>query len=310
MPRARPDWQERVAQAVRRFPVVQREEDRGLPAADVVASGWFHGVGECADILHEIAGGELSEGWAFGGPWPYLRRGDVVFAPALPVVVGPTAVAGVDGEYQRRAEGVWREGAGVETLFLKEKATPGAPGRPFDLLWFEDNGRYLVRDGALEIGDLFAVLRMPVTPALLSRIFLTPRKLPEIVLDGVRWPSQGLAPEIEVGRLSKLSTTEHWRDARLALERRADVRWVHQTGAELVAATERGDTVVFSFAEDKDGWQLERQAGAYAFTRLSLMRRGDALWLRGALDATMDPLAPGMRQRLAFDLRADLVALG
>ena len=68
--------------------------------------------------------------------------------------------------------------------------------------------------------------------------------------------------------------------------------------------------VVFSFTEDQDGWQLDRQAGAYAYTRLSLMRRGDALWLRGVLDATMDPLAPGMRERLAFDLRADLVALG
>jgi len=312
VPRAQPDWRGRVAHAVRRFPLVQREEDRGLAPAEIAASGWFHGVGECADMLQDIAAGELSEGRAFGGPWPYLRRGEAVFAPALPVVVGTTTVSGPDGDYQRRAEGVWREGAGIDTLFLEqETAGQGAPGRPFDLLWFEDNGRYLVRDGVLEIGDLFADLRVPVTPSLLSRIFLDRRKLPETVLEGVRWPSEAQAPaEIEVGRPSELSTTEHWRDARLALERRADVRSVQQTGAELVAATERGDAVVFSFAEDKDGWQLDRQAGAYAYTRLSLMRRGDALWLRGVLDATMDPLAPGMRERLAFDLRADLVALG
>ncbi|MEJ2188407.1 MAG: hypothetical protein P8Y93_03140 [Acidobacteriota bacterium] len=261
-------------------------------------------------MLHEIGGGELFKGRAYGDSWPYFRKGDLVFAPGLPVVVGQTTVSGADGEYQRRAEGVWREGAGVETLFLEEEAaTQGSPGRAIDLLWFENSARYLVRDGALEIEDLFAVLRVPVTPPLLSRVLIGRQKLPESVLDGVRWPSKALAPEIEVGRPSELSTTERWRDARLALERRADVRSVHHEGAEMVAETETGDTVVFALAEKEDGWQLERQAGVYVFTHLSLVRRGEALWLRGVLDATMDPMAPGMRERLAFDLRADLVAL-
>lgn len=287
-----------------------REGDRGLPRAEVVASGWFHGVGECADMLHEIGGGELHKGRAFGDSWPYLRKGDLVFAPGLPVVVGQTTVSGADGEYQRRAEGVWREGAGVETLFLEEEAaTQGPPGRPFDLLWFENAERYLVRDGALEIEDLFAVLRVPVTQRLLSRFLIGRHKLSESVLDGVRWPSKTLAPEIEVGRPSELNRTECWRDARLVLERRADVASVCHKGSEMVAETERGDTVVFALAEKEDGWRLERQAGVYAFTRLSLVRRGETLWLRGVLDSTMDPMAPGMRERLAFDLRADLVAL-
>ena len=154
------------------------------------------------------------------------------------------------------------------------------------------------------------MLRVPVTPTLLSRILINRQELPDTVLEGVQWPAKARASEIEVGRPSELNTTECWRDARRVLERRADVRSVSQKSAEIVVETERGDTVVFGFAEKEEGWQLERQAGAYAFTYLSLIRRGEAVWLRGVLDSTMDPMVPGMRERLAFDLRADLVALG
>jgi hypothetical protein len=281
-----------------------------LSPSEVVASGSFHGVGECVAVLHEIAGGELFTGWAFGVSWPCLSKQDLVVAPALPVVVGPTPVSGADGEYQRRIEGVWREAAGVETLLLEERETPAQPGRPFDLLWFENTARYLVRAGVLEIEDLFAVLRVPATSALLSRTLIGRRKLPKTLLDGVGRPANALASEIEVGRPRELSSGDRWRDALRALEVRADVLSVHRRGAEMIAETERGDTVVFSLAEGDDGWQLERQAGAYAFTRLALTRRGESLWLSGVLDSMIDPMAPGMRERLAYDLRADLVALG
>ena len=308
--RARTDWLGRATAAVRDLPLARREGGRGLPRGEILASGWYSGVEECADVLREVAGGELLEGGAFGGSWPFLLRGDLVVAPALPVVVGPAAVSGADGEYQRRADGVWREGAGVQAPFLLEDPTRTAPGSSFDLLWFSDTERYLVRDGALEIEDLFAVLRVPATSPLLTRILIQPRRLPEAMLETVRWAGPAQEAEIEVGRPCELGSGERWRDARLALEIRADVRSAHQRGSEVVVATERGNNAVFELEESGEGWRLERRAGAYAFTRLFLTRRGDALWLRGVLDSVIDPLAPGMRTRLAYDLRSDLVALG
>lgn len=308
--RKQPAWQQRVTRLLCNHPLVSREGGRGLQPGEVIESGWFQGVEECVESLHLVAGGELSVGRAFGSTWPFLRRGEDVFAPGMPVVAGSSSVTGADGEYWRGAEGVWREGAGIEELFLSEDAKGPVPGKPFDILWFGDDRRLLLRGGLLEIEDLFSVLRVPTTPILLERVFAQSRRLPEEVLDGVRWENPLTQAEIEVGRPQTLCTGDRWRNAPLLLETRADVRTAHVHGSEVVVDTERGGIAVFELMEKENGWRLERKDGAYPFRQITLALRGGALWLCGNLDPAVDPLAPGMRSRLAFDLRADLVALG
>ena len=307
---ATPTGQERAAATVRRLPLRRHADGRGLDGDAVVASGWFHGVGECLEVLTAIAGGDLVSGGAFGGPWPLLAKDDWLVAPALPVAIGATPRVGTDAEYSRREAGVWREAAGLEELIIATDGRRPVPGNAFDLLWFGDNERYVVHGGLLEVEDLFAVVRVPATPALLDRILLRARRVEEDLVQGLRWADDAFPAEIEVRRPSALSSEERWRDARLVLETRTDVRSARQRGDEVAAETEHGDEVVFALEEEREGWRLDLREGAYPFTALALRRRGETLCLRATLDSAVDPLAQGMRGRLAFDLRSDLVALG
>ncbi|MCK5375449.1 MAG: hypothetical protein KAJ97_00105 [Acidobacteria bacterium] len=307
---AAPAWQERAAATVRRLPLRRHAGGRGLDKDAIVASGWFHGVGECLEVLTAIVGGNLVSGGAFGGPWPLLARDGWLVAPALPVAVGTTPVVGTDAEYSQREPGVWREAAGLEELIIATDGRGPVPGGAFDLLWFGDNERYVVHGGALEVEDLFAVVRVPATPALLDRMLLRARRVEEDLLHGLRWADDAFPAEIEVRRSSALSSEERWRDARLVLETRTDVRSAQQRSDEVAAETEHGDEVVFALEEGREGWRLDLREGTYPFTALALRRRGEMLCLRATLDSAVDPLAQGMRGRLAFDLRSDLVALG
>jgi len=294
---------------VRRLPLRSHAEGRGLDGDAVVDSGWFHGVGECLEALTAIAGGDLVLGDAFGGPWPLLAKDGWLVAPALPVAMGVTPMVGTDAEYSRREPGIWREAAGLEELIIAIDGRRPVPGSVFDLLWFGDNERYMVRGGMLEIEDLFAVVRMAATPALLDRILLRARRVEEDLVRGLRLADNAFHTEIEVRRPSALSSEKRWRDARLVLETRTDVRKARRRGDEVVAEMERGDEVVFALEEGREGWRLDLREGAYIFTALALKRRGETLCLCATLDAAVDPLAQGMRGRLAFDLRSDLVAL-
>jgi hypothetical protein len=68
--------------------------------------------------------------------------------------------------------------------------------------------------------------------------------------------------------------------------------------------------VVFSRESTADGWSLILREGAYVFTEIRVERRGAALCVIATISDRIDGLAPGMRGRMIFDLRADLVALG
>jgi hypothetical protein len=130
------------------------------------------------------------------------------------------------------------------------------------------------------------------------------------VLEGVAWREREAPPEIEVRRPVELVAGEGWRDPAAVLAARADIRSVQRHGDELAAETARETTVVFRVAEDARGWRLFTWEGDYPLRTLGLAERAGHLVFSATLGPDLDPCEPGVRSRLAFDLRSDLIALG
>ena len=114
---------------------------------------------------------------------------------------------------------------------------------------------------------------------------------------------------VEVRRSADLSEGARWRDPLALLRARADIRGAHFDGGRLEGSVENVGTVVFEVEHVENGWRLTRCAGPYVFAEISLVSPDDELVLTVVLDDHIDALAPGMRGRLVFDLRSDLVAL-
>jgi hypothetical protein len=276
----------------------------------VLARGWFLGADECARVLATEAQFDSCEGGGFGVGWPILRGGTWTVAPALPVAVSEEMAIGVDGEYRPDASGVWREAGGAEDLFLTPELSPPAPGAPFDLLWFGDFERFTVRGGTLEIEDLFGVLRTPVSQQLLDRLLVRSRRIEGEALAGLSMIDREGPQTIEVRRAEDLSQDDRWRDASCFLTARTDIETATPRGAIIEARVVGGATAIFGHEEDEDGWRVTLRDGRYVFTEIRLSRRAKTLSLCATLESEIDAMAPGMRGRLIFDLRTDLVTLG
>jgi hypothetical protein len=232
-----------------------------------------------------------------------------VVAPALPVVVAKPETAGPDGCYQLREVAVWREAVGEKRPILDFGGPTPAGETGFDLLWFGDAERYLLRGGVLEVEDLFSVLRFQATAPVIDRLLTRTRRVDPDAIHGLQLGNHGEPSEIEVRRSLDLIVDDRWLDAALVLQAREDVVHVDRREDQLVVRTARDDTVVFNVVQEPRGWQVYRWEGNYPFRRLSLIEHDEVLCFSGILDKTIDPLAPGVRGRLAFDLRSDLVAL-
>jgi hypothetical protein len=295
---------------VRRLPLRWSDSDKGKPAEAVIARGWFSGAGECARVLATQAPLETVQGRGFGTVWPILRGGARTVAPVLPVAVGGEAAVGVDGEYRRDATGVWREAAGAEELFLTSDLSRPAPGAPFDLMWFGDFERFTVRDGTLEIEDLFGVLRVPASSQLLDRLLVRSLRVGGEALVGLPSIDRVGSQMIEVRRAEDLSQDDHWRDPSRFLAARADIEITTSRGTSIEARMVGGTTATFGHQENEEGWLLTLQDGRYVFTEIRATRLEKTIGLCVTLNSEVDAMAPGMRGRLIFDLRADLVALG
>ena len=300
------------AAAVVRCCALRREAT--APSRDidsVVESRWFSGTAECARFLAELFRGTMGRGTAFGGPWPFLQAGGRVIAPALPVVASATDATGPDGSYRLSDGIVLREAVGEERAILGTDRAAVASGLEFDLMWFGAGERYLVRGGTLEVEDLFSVLRLPATRLVVRGVLSkTLRADLEVLSDLPFGPSGGGGAEIEVRRPRELVGSERWRDPAEVLGARPGIRKVIQHADRLVAETERGTELVFVPREEPAGWQLFSWEGDYPLRTLAMSADGTVLSFRGTLRPGLDPLTPGLRQRLAFDLRSDLVALG
>ena len=198
---------------------------------------------------------------------------------------------------------------GVVDLFLTSDPSRPAPGAPFDLLWFGGFERFAVRDETLEIEDLFGVLRTPASPQLLEGLLVRSRRVAVEVLADVPVTHAAGPQTVEVRRAEDLSQGDRWRDPSRFLAARADIEIAFPRGPGVEAREVGGATAIFECVEDEDGWVLTLREGRYVFTEIRATRAGKMISLGATLDNEVDALAPGMRGRLIFDLRADLVTL-
>lgn len=272
--------------------------------------GWFDGAGECARVLAAETSEDVIEGSGFGGSWPLVVSDDSVLAPAMPVAVGIERESGNDGEYHRRSEAIWREAVGSEEPFLTTDQSAPPPGQPFDLLWFGEHERFALRSGFLEVSDLFGELRVPARPDLLERLLLRRKRLPPEILKPLHLNEVEGAQTIEVRRPALLSSRAQFLDPIAFLTARTDVESALQEGDLIALRTVRGTEGAFEVLEHTSGWRLVLRSGTYMFTRIDLEKSGPALSVRAFLTDELDGLAPGVRGRLIFDLRSDLVAIG
>lgn len=299
----------RAVALVRQMPIRWSEEDSDRTVEAVLDGGWFHGPAECARVLMTVAPMELIDGEGFGGRWPLLIYSNQILAPSLPVAVGAEGVVAIDGGYRRDRQGVWREAVGVEELFLATDESQPAPGEGFELLWFGDSERFRLRNGVLEIEDLFGMLSVPATTGLLDRILIRARRIDPAVVSSLRGGDHTQRQTVEVRRQAILSADERWRDPATFLDARADIENA-QVGVNCVdIRTVGGAAATFALEEFENGWTLMLRDGSYVLTEIRLERRAMTLSARATLVEALDGTAPGMRGRLIFDLRSDLVAI-
>ncbi len=294
---------------MRRHPLRWSGTDTGATVREILERGWFSDPGECARVLASIVGTDTISAQGFGGGWPVFQSGGWLVGPSLPVPVGAEPAQGVDGEYSRRRQTVWRETAGAARPFLSIAEGENPPGGPFELLWFGDTERYTMNDATLEIEDLFSVLRVSADRALIERLLVRARRLDPGILEGLVFAERTPCTEIEVQRPMAATAGESWRDPASLLSVRADVKSVGQHGTEITAETVQGGRAVFLARLLPLGWHLQLIEGPYVFTSIHLEQKERVVSLRATPDESIDPMAPGMRGRLVFDLRADLVAL-
>jgi hypothetical protein len=224
--------------------------------------------------------------------------------------MGAGASIGPDGEYRRDSLGIWREACGDDGLYMVTDGSQPAPGAEFDLLWYGDGERFVVRDRKLEIEDLFGALKLPASPRRLDQLLVRSRHVDSEILTGIETDDREGPQTIEVRRPEGLSRDQPWRDATRFLAARADIESAKPQGSVIEARTVAGARIIFARDEDEDGWLLTLREGSYVFSEIRLDCASKTLAISATLGQEADAMKPGMRGRLIFDLRADLVALG
>jgi hypothetical protein len=284
--------------------------DQQRDPAAVLERGYFNGARECARVLASGAGdARIVAALAFSSPWPVVENDRWRVAPAVPVVVGESSTEGPDGIYSGRGEAIVREAFGAEGLFIVG-ADGATDDEPFDVLWFDADARLLVRRGLLEIEDLFCRVTVAATEALLDRLLLRARRLAPDLLHAVGTAAAPAVATVRVRRPQSLVRAPGvLEDPRRYLEARAEASGVTAEGDRFEVKLRTGGQVVFRSAPISGGWSLRREDGNHPWSAIRLTGKGEKLELTVDLDETIDPMAPGMRGRLAFDLQADLVAL-
>ena len=182
-------------------------------------------------------------------------------------------------------------------------------GFAFELLWFGDGERFMVSDGVLEIEDLFSTLRLGVSRSWLEASLVRKMRVDERILEGLEVAAAGRRPEIEVRRPVELVAGGRIPDPEALLRARAGVRRVDRRGDEITVSTEDDRRVVFNVAQERDGWRVFLWDGESPYQVLTLSLANRHLRLTAALGDEIDPMAPGVRVQVAFDLRSDLITL-
>jgi hypothetical protein len=204
---------------------------------------------------------------------------------------------------------VWRESVGEKRPHLMLAGTSSAEPVGFDLLWFGEGERYLLRDGVVEIEDLFSVLRTTASKTVIERLLTRALRIDHDVIHGLTFDALESAAEIEVRRSRDLIADDRWRDPAAVLAARADVDRVERCGDRLKVATVHDGEVVLDLIEETAGWRVVVLEGVYPYRTVGLAAGESMLRFTAIIDPTIDPLAAGVRGRMAFDLGSTLVAL-
>jgi hypothetical protein len=306
--RTPPQWAAEAAANIRQSPLRWFDGDSDRPPKEVRDSGYYLGAEECVRSLE--AGIDPDAWYGFGGRWPVLCGATWTVAPAVPVAIGSHPTDGPGGAYHRRASGIVREAVGIEQSLLTAEPTGTDPGAPFDLLWFGDVERWVVRGGTLEIEDLFCRARVAADRSVLDRLLVRARRLPDELIAGLPTARGIETRQVEVGRSrSLMGTGLRWQEPSAFLRSRGGVRAVRGDDSTLVAELEDGREVAYLVVDRADGWSLSSSSGDPSIVGFSLRWNADHVRLLAEVADTIDLLAPGVRGRLAFDLQSDLVVV-
>ncbi len=271
---------------------------------------WFASPQHCLDTIASLVGGGRLAALAFGGRWPALELDRRVLAPGIPTSVGTTPREGADGNYWRDGDELLRSAfAGAErVLVLTEGADP--PGCAADLVWFGDAVRYVLADGDLTVEDRFCRLRVAADVGALERELVRRRRVDPTAISGLPTrPGSGPA-RIEVRRETSLLQPGIWEEPDAVLGAREGVEHAALAGDRARLRLNGGATVELVVTAGPEGWRAERLCGEWPYLAVEIAHVGTALSYTAELDPRIDPLRPGARMRLAFDLGSDLVVLG
>lgn len=292
--------------------VVLRSEGRSSQRELVSAleeTGYLS-LNECASALGVICQTELFRGAGFGGLWPWFEVGPVVVAPGVPVAVRSAETEGPDGVYRRVEGSILREAGGRERRLVELDRQEGAErGTDISMLWFGPGERYRLRGPILEIEDLFARAWLRPGRRELERWLVREKRLPIAVIDdlGFLEPEAG-AQSLQIARPEEL-TSDHWIEAQVFFEARADVVCATMHSSELVLNTVDEQRVVFDCNQQEDGWTARRVEGSFLFDKLSARRESESICITVKVDESRNLASAGLRARLAFDLSSDLLSL-
>lgn len=296
--------------AARLAALVLRLPPHPEPPNDTRAGGWTTSRDALIYAATELDV-EPTPAVAFGRSTGAILTDGHLVAPGLAVAVPDHGEEeGPDAVYSRDDGVVRREAGGTQTVALRLESSvdPSDPADGAQLVWFGPAERWVYAAGRLFVEDLFSTLAMPCDPALLERLVVRGRRTEAAVVAGFDMAATGEA-EIAVRRDVDLVPAESLRDPASWWHHRADLERPRAKGDRVSLDSAWGGSLELSVALDADGWTVTRLSGRHPFVRVALARESDTVVLRGELDPAIDPLAPGMRGRLAFDLHADLVAL-
>ena len=282
-------------------------EDPAATVKTALDRGWFAGRQEAARVLSHLVHGEPGLGTAFGGAWPFVEGEGWLLTPGAPVVVREAPADGADGVYRVAGRQVLREAAGLEEPLLE--MVPPSPQEgppPPDLLWFGERERYLLRRGVLSIEDLFCRVVAPADSARIENLLVRTHRLGEAILDGLELGPGEVPVEVMVRRPVDLVLAA-WRDPERQLLRREGVRTVDRRGEILTVTLEDGSEAAATVEETEAGWRVDFAAGGFPWMAAEARLEGEAVVYRAFPGPGLDPIDPGVRSRIAFDLMTDLL---
>ena len=236
---------------------------------------------------------------------PLVRLRGALTGPGVPVLAGTSPADGPDGPYRADGDGVARERGGA--WFPHDAGVDvEAPG----LLLFTPEARWRLGGGRAVVEDPFCQVEAPLPPGRAEALLVRRLRFDPAIL---RWAGAGAGPVaswLEVCRRTDLLEGAPWDDPARLLGVREGVERAAFAGGRLTLSLVTGARPVFEFESGPaGGWTLRLVAGDFPASAVRLAVDGPVLRYAWRLDGGLDPLDPGVRARLAFDLLSDLVRL-